>query len=125
MRRRVIHCACLLAAAAMPVMSFGAAGIKSRTYEAPAEVVWAAVLEVSNRGFLVDAVSNEDRRVRFRCGQLRSYGFDARVTPWTSATTRVALQLRTRAWGVEREAWREGARYLQLIEQRLGAARKR
>ena len=125
MRSRVIRCACLLAAVTVPVMSFAAAGIKSRTYEAPAEVVWAAMLDVSNRGFLVDAVSKEDRSVRFRCGQLRRYGFEARVTPETLATTRVVLQLHTRVRGVEREAWREGARYLQLIELRLGAARKR
>ena len=125
MHRGVMRCASLLAAAAVSVLSCAAAGVRSRTYEAPSELVWEAAVEVSNRAFLVDAVSREDRRVRFRCGQLRRYCFEATVIPGTVATTRVVLQLRSKVRGIEREAWREGARYLQLVEQRLGAARNK
>lgn len=125
MHRGVKRCASLLATAAVSVLSCAAAGVKSRTYEAPAELVWAAAVEVSNQAFLVDAVSREDRMVRFRGGQLRRYRFEATVIPGTVATTRIVLHLRTKTRGIEREAWREGARYLQLVEQRLGAARNK
>ena len=120
----MMRCACLLAVMAALVTNCAASGVRSRNYEAPAELVWAAAVEVSHRAFLVDAVSKEDRRVRFRCGQLRRYRFEAIVIPGTVATARVVLQLRSKVRGIEREAWREGARYLQLIEKRLGEARK-
>ena len=125
MHEGMMRCASLLAVAAVSAMSCTAAGMKSRVFEAPAELVWAAVVEVSNRAFLVDAVSKDDRMVRFRCGQLRGYRFEATVTPGTAATTRVVLHLRSNVRGIEREAWREGKRYLALIEQRLGGARTR
>jgi len=117
-----MRCATLLAVAAVSATSCTGAGMKSRVFEAPAELVWAAGAEVSNRAFLVDEVSKDDWTVRFRCGQLRGYHFEATVTPGTVATTRVVLQLRSNVRGIEREAWREGKRYLALIEQRLGRA---
>jgi len=92
---------------------------KSRVFNAQFEAVWTAAAGVANDAFVTDQASKEQGRLRFRSGPFRRYRFDVVVVEAGAGKTRVELELRTNLRGIEKDAWRNGDRYLTLISQRL------
>ena len=92
---------------------------KSRVFNAQFEAVWTAAAEVAKDAFLTDQTSKEQGRLRFRSGPFRGYRFDVMIVEAGAGKTRVELELRTNLRGIEKDAWRNGDRYLTLISQRL------
>jgi hypothetical protein len=98
---------------------------KSRIFNSQYDAVWAAADEVSRQAFLQDQSLPEQGRLRFRAGPLRGYRFHVEVLRTGPAQTRVEIELRTNLRVVQKDAWRNGQRYLDLIGQRLAGARAR
>ena len=97
---------------------------KSRVFNAQFEAVWTAAAEVAKDAFLTDHTSKEQGRLRFRSGPFRGYRFEVVIVDAGAGRTRVVLELRTNLRGIEKDAWRNGDRYLTLISQRLQRAGK-
>ena len=92
---------------------------KARVFNARFEAVWTAAVEVAKDAFLPDKTSREEGKLRFRTGPFRGYRFDVVIVDAGGGKTRVELELRTNLYGVHKDAWRSGDRYLNLLAQRL------
>ena len=92
---------------------------KSRVFNAQFEAVWTAAAGVAKDAFLADKISKEEGKLRFRSGPFRGYRFEVVIVDEGAGKTRVELELRTNLRGIEKDAWRNGDRYLTLIAQRL------
>jgi len=110
---RILVLALVIAAGAL------AAERKVHVFNAQAEAVWIAAWEVANDAFLVDKSSKAERKLRFRVGPLRAYRFEVVVINAGPRRTRVELELLTNLRGIQKDAWRNGDRYLTMIGQRL------
>ena len=60
-------------------------------------------------------------KLRFRCGPLRGYRLKAVIVEVGAGKVRVELELHTNVRGIDKDAWRNGDRYLSLVAQRLQA----
>jgi hypothetical protein len=109
----------IIALAVLFAVNGMASNRKSRVFNAQFEAVWTAAAEVAKDAFLTDQASKEQGRLRFHSGPLRGYRFDVVVVEAGAGKTRVELELRTNLRGIEKDAWRNGDRYLTLISQRL------
>ena len=96
-----------------------AAGSRARVYEARFDAVWMAAHSVAQDSFLLDNSSRDKGRLLFRTGPLRAYRFEVMVTQIQSGKTRVQLELRTNLRGLEKDAWRNAARYLDLVSKKV------
>ncbi len=92
---------------------------KSRAFNAQLEEVWTAAAGVAKEAFLSDKSSRAEGTLRFRCGPLRGYRFEAVILHEGAGKTRVQLELKTNLRGIDKDAWRNGDRYLSLVAQRL------
>ena len=92
---------------------------KSRVFDQQYDAVWTAASDVAREAFLYDEGSPREGRLGFRAGPLRGYRFHVEVTQTGPGRTRVELELRTNLRVVQKDAWRNGHRYLDLIAQRL------
>jgi len=96
-----------------------AAANRTRVYEARFDAVWTAADSVAKESFLLDHSSRDKGRLLFRTGPLRAYRFEVVVTEMQPGRTRVQLDLRTNLRGLEKDAWRNAARYLDLVSRRV------
>jgi hypothetical protein len=92
---------------------------KARVFNARVEAVWTAAAEVAKDAFLLDKASKEEGKLRFRAGPFRGYRFEVVMVDAGPGKTRVELELRTNLRGIEKDAWRNGDRYLNMLAQRL------
>ena len=92
---------------------------KVRVFNSRYEAVWSAATEVAKDAFLPDRASKEEGKLRFRAGPFRGYRFEVFIVDAGSGKTRVELELRTNLRGIEKDAWRNGDRYLALLAQKL------
>ena len=92
---------------------------KVRVFNSRYEAVWSAATEVAKDAFLPDRASKEEGKLRFRAGPFRGYRFEVFIVDAGSGKTRVELELRTNLRGIEKDAWRNGDRYLGLLAQKL------
>ena len=108
------------------VVTFGVNGLgadkRAHVFNSGFEAVWAAAVDVAKGGFLLDKISKEEGRLRFRTGPLRVYRFEVAITDVGGGKTRVELELRSNRYSlpaVSKEAWRNGNRYLTLLGNKL------
>jgi hypothetical protein len=113
------RCVGIVALAVVFAFSGLGASKKSRVFNAQFEAVWTAATEVAQDAFLADKISKGEGRLRFRSGPFRGYRFEVVIVDAGAGKTRVELDLRTNLRGIEKDAWRNGDRYLTLIAQRL------
>ena len=113
------RCVGIVALAVVFAFSGLGASKKSRVFNARFEAVWTAAVEVAKDAFLADKISKGEGKLRFRNGPFRGYHFEVVIVNAGPGKTRVALNLRTNLRGIEKDAWRNGERYLSLIAQRL------
>ena len=109
----------IVALAAVCAMSGLGSSKKSRVFDAQFEVVWSAAAGVAKDAFLADKISRTEGKLRFRCGPLRGYRFEAVIVEVGAGKARVELELQTNLRGIDKDAWRNGDRYLNLVAQRL------
>ncbi len=121
MLRRVIHISVLLLLCSV---SAAAAGNRARVFSARFDAVWTAADSVAKDAFLLDHSSREKGLLRFRAGPFRGYRFEVGVVESAPGKTRVQLELKTNLRGIEKDAWRNADRYLDLISKRLNGASK-
>jgi hypothetical protein len=110
-------------------IAFAVAGVagtkKSRVFNARFDVIWVAAVDAAKDGFLLDKASKEQGKLRFRTGPFRRYRFEVSVIEVGTGRTRVEVELRTNFSAIEKDAWRSGDHYLDLLSQRLkGSAAK-
>ena len=96
-----------------------AASKRSRVYNATFDSVWNAATGVANDLFSLEMHSKQEGKVRFRTKPLPRYRFEAVIIDAGGRRIRVDLELRTNLYGMEKDAWRNGDKYLASIEQRL------
>jgi hypothetical protein len=113
------RCAGILALAALLAKSGLGSSKKSRVFNAQFEEVWSAAAGVAKDAFLADRISRTEGKLRFRCGPLRGYRFEAVIVEVGAGKARVELELRTNLRGIDKDAWRNGDRYLGLVAERL------
>jgi hypothetical protein len=113
------RCVGIIALAALSATSGLGFSKKSRVFNARFEAVWSAAAGVANDAFLADKISRAEGKLRFRCGPLRGYRFEAFIVEVGAGKARVELELQTNLRGIDKDAWRNGERYLSLVAQRL------
>ena len=96
-----------------------ASPVKSRTFDAAPESVWAAALAVARDMFAVDRAIQEEARLLFRSGPFRGYRFEVTVVPAGPGKARVFIELKSSRPFLEKAAQRDAERYLVLLAQRL------
>jgi hypothetical protein len=116
---RIQRCVGILALAVLFAASGLGSSKKSRVFNAQFEEVWSAAAGVAKDAFLSDRISRAEGKLRFRCGPLRGYRFEAFIVEVGAGKARVELELRTNLRGIDKDAWRNGDRYLGLVAQRL------
>jgi hypothetical protein len=116
---RIQRCVGILALGAVFAASGSATSKKSRVFNAQFEEVWSAAAGVAKDTFLADRISKAEGKLRFRCGLLRGYRFEAVIVEVGAGKARMELELRTNLRGIDKDAWRNGDRYLGLVAQRL------
>ena len=109
----------IVALAAVCAMSGLGSSKKSRVFSSQFDAVWTAATGVAGDAFLADKTSKAEGKLRFRCGPLRGYRFEAVIVEVGGGKSRVELELQTNLRGIDKDAWRNGDRYLSLVAQRL------
>ena len=97
----------------------GSGSSKNRVFNAQFEEVWSAAAAVAKDTFLADRISRAKGKLRFRFGLLRGYRFEGVIVEVGAGKARIQLELRTNLRGIDKDAWRNGDRYLGLVAQRL------
>jgi hypothetical protein len=83
------RCAGILALAALLAKSGLGSSKKSRVFNAQFEEVWSAAAGVAKDAFLADRISRTEGKLRFRCGPLRGYRFEAVIVEVGAGKARV------------------------------------
>ena len=117
------RCVGIIALAALSAANGLGSSKKSRVFNAQFEAVWSAAAGVAKDAFLADKISRVEGKLRFRCGPLRGYRFEAVIVDVGAGKARVELELHTNLRGIDKDAWRNGDRYLSLVAQRLQPGR--
>jgi hypothetical protein len=109
----------LLVLTVMCAANAAGASKRTRTFNARFDAVWKAADRAARDAFLLDHSSREDGELRFRAGLFRGYRFEVGVVESEPGKTRVEMELRTDLRGIDKDAWRNADRYLELIAHRL------